>query len=74
MYLLFAGDIYYPEGGWADFINYFNTPEDAAAHVDITSPDWWQIVNADTLTVLCMGRGPTGTKTLTTIRQQNKPR
>lgn len=32
-YLLFAGRRYYPVGGWGDFIDSFDTEEDAAEHV-----------------------------------------
>lgn len=28
-YLLFAGSSYYPRGGWLDFIDSFDTPEEA---------------------------------------------
>jgi hypothetical protein len=46
-YLLFAGDEYYPTGGWGDFISDFDTLEEAKK--DLLSgrfdKDWYQIVD-----------------------------
>lgn len=32
--LLFAGDGYYPAGGWDDYVGTFDTIDDAKAHID----------------------------------------
>ena len=46
MYLVFAGDVYYPAGGWEDYIGERDTLE-AAEHLAKSSRrDWWQIVHA----------------------------
>ena len=46
-FLLFAGDEYYPTGGWGDFISDFDTLEEVKK--DILSgrfyKDWYQIVD-----------------------------
>lgn len=49
-YLLFCGDNYYPNGGWADFKKDFDTLEDALA-ADRSS-DWYQIIDRDTKEVI----------------------
>lgn len=53
-FILFAGDRYYPAGGWDDFIDSFDAVEDAVAHPDIVSEywDWWQVVDTATGTVV----------------------
>jgi len=56
-YLLFAGDNYYPAGGWDDFIDSFDEPEDAViagevkeTHYGITHKkyDWYHIIDSKT--------------------------
>jgi hypothetical protein len=49
-YLLFAGELYYPSGGWDDFVNSFDTIEECmAAETNTTSGyDWAQIVDTTT--------------------------
>lgn len=48
MYLVFAGETYYPNGGFEDFVGRFVSLEDARSFVN--SDDrrlfwgWWQIV------------------------------
>lgn len=43
-YLLFAGDIYYPAGGWRDFIGDFDVLDEAKARlIRNRSYDWYQI-------------------------------
>ena len=54
-YAVFAGDIYYPAGGWSDFKGSFDLPDDAKAEaVRWTSPakgrqyprhDWAHVVD-----------------------------
>ena len=50
-FLLFAGDHFYPSGGWGDFKNSFDTVEEAqegAADELAGNSDWWQIVDITT--------------------------
>ena len=42
MYLVFAGDWYYPDGGWEDFVGSADTLEKARAL--LTKCDWYHIV------------------------------
>lgn len=53
-FMLFAGMHYYPAGGWDDFVDSFDTVEDAVAHPKIVSEywDWWQVVDTATGTVV----------------------
>ncbi len=37
-YAVFAGDTYYPTGGWADFRGSFRTPEDALQSIPDLPP------------------------------------
>ena len=49
-YLLFAGETYYPCGGWGDLQGVFGTPTAARREIESqTFPwDWWQIVDVET--------------------------
>lgn len=55
-YLAFAGDTYYPAGGWDDFKGDFDTKAEAYAAVciPITNSwrshefDWWQVIDTTT--------------------------
>lgn len=47
-YLLFAGDTYYPGGGWTDFIGSFDSIDDAIAATGHVQHDWWHVVDATT--------------------------
>lgn len=48
-YLLFAGDIFYPVGGWGDFIGSYSTPEEAKEAVEsLAIINWWHIVDLET--------------------------
>ena len=63
MYLVFAGEDYYPRGGWCDFIDKHASLDDARDSIDVMSHkqyvkqfrisgrhyEWYQIVNARTL-------------------------
>lgn len=44
-YLVFAGDDYYPNGGWGDFCCSYETEEDAINHlrIFIDSSNIWQV-------------------------------
>jgi hypothetical protein len=59
MYLLFAGDQYYPLGGWKDFKGRFESEVETMVALNSLSCDWWQLVKAATLEVVnssCTGR------------------
>lgn len=56
-YLVFAGDAYYPCGGWDDFVGRTDSLEDARAmrlrtnfRGQVAEHDWWQIVDTHTWT------------------------
>ena len=51
-YLLFAGDTYYPAGGWRDFLGHFDTEEEALDHLKTQPHDWWEIVDAELVEVV----------------------
>ena len=44
MYLLFAGDFYYPNGGWDDYIGSFLTIDEAKKRFKEDGFDWGHIV------------------------------
>lgn len=59
-YMLFAGDISYPSGGWEDFIGYFPSIEsskEAAMEKELMDYrfGWAQIVNTVTHEIMLMG-------------------
>ena len=45
MFALFAGDSYYPVGGWGDFQGVFDSLEDAVAAYDEGLNDWGHVVD-----------------------------
>ncbi len=47
-YLLFAGDSYYPEGGWFDFKGDFDTVVDAIKSIALRDYDWYHVVDSTT--------------------------
>lgn len=49
-YLLFAGDTYYPSGGWYDFIGSYSTVGEAQAQAqsDERHYDWAHVVDSQT--------------------------
>jgi len=49
MFILFAGDSYYPGGGWRDFKGYFGSLELALEAAANTSCDWWHISNGTSI-------------------------
>lgn len=61
-FILFAGDHYYPEGGWDDFQGFFDTAEEAFAKAKEKiifednsgsySFDWYNVVDALTWEVV----------------------
>lgn len=50
MLALFAGDSYYPSGGWGDFQGMFDSLEDAAAAYDQGRYDWGHVIDLRTQT------------------------
>ena len=44
-FLIFAGDLHYPTGGWYDFEGDFDTLEDAKTALLNINCDWWHIVD-----------------------------
>jgi hypothetical protein len=46
-FLLFAGDFYYPKGGWHDLQGNFETAETAEQAVKALNPSWWHIVDSE---------------------------
>lgn len=50
---VFAGQDYYPLGGWADFKASFDTAEEARDYIDYTYQawDWYEIVDLTTGTI-----------------------
>lgn len=59
-YILFAGNTYYPNGGWKDFRGLFDTVDLAIKAVNDYNEnkhnleddwDWWHVVNALSLEV-----------------------
>lgn len=57
MYLVFAGENYYPLGGWKDFKGCSEDIDKAVAIKDLAvldtyCKDWWQIVDSDTCEVV----------------------
>lgn len=53
-YLLFAGDYYYPVGGWNDFKGKFDDLEVAKQAAEEKNHDWAHIVNLDDTIMLKM--------------------
>lgn len=45
MFALFAGENYYPAGGWEDLVGLFPSLEAAQAARDEHEHDWYQIVD-----------------------------
>lgn len=44
-YLLFAGDQYYPSGGWHDLSGEFDSIEEAEEYVFERGYEWWHVVD-----------------------------
>lgn len=54
MIALFAGEVFYPRGGWHDMLGMFDTYEEAveAFETDAIRVDWGQVVDLETGEVL----------------------
>ena len=58
-YLLFAGDNYYPSGGWEDFIGSFSTQEEAqdvGADKIEDEFNWYHVVDLSSGNIVAKGR------------------
>jgi hypothetical protein len=51
-YIVFAGENFYPLGGWCDYIGSYPTVEEAREAASNCKCDWWQIVDITTKTVV----------------------
>ena len=48
-FIAFAGDDYYPQGGWNDFLGGFDSIQDAVEELArMQSVDWWHVVDVST--------------------------
>lgn len=55
-FLVFSGDYYYPSGGWDDFVNAFETLDEALKGVKDARGDWAHIIDTETMQeVACRG-------------------
>lgn len=58
-YALFAGDNYYPSGGVGDFIDFFETIEQAKERVSLQPKnrefDWWHVLDVSTFKIVAQG-------------------
>jgi hypothetical protein len=50
-YFLFAGKDYYPGGGWADFVDYYGSVEEAMKAGMSPKYDWMQVVDTQAVEV-----------------------
>lgn len=55
-YLVFAGDNYYPSGGWDDYVDSTTSIEDALVLLLKVDRDWWHIVDKDSFKIVRSGR------------------
>lgn len=46
-FLLFAGDDYYASGGWKDFVDRYDTLDEARNAGIRDGCDWWHVVNIE---------------------------
>jgi hypothetical protein len=53
-YLLFAGENYYPLGGWFDYEVSFDTVDEAIAAVP-ASAEWWHVVDTQSAYITARG-------------------
>lgn len=47
-FVLFAGEQYYPSGGWEDYDSSFDTLEEAKTRAQEVTSDWRDIVDLET--------------------------
>jgi len=48
-FIVFAGDHYYPEGGWSDLFGSSDTKEEAIKYLIGQCIDWWEIVDRESM-------------------------
>ncbi len=51
-YLLFGGDVYYPNGGWGDYIGSYSSIVEALEKEANLGHDWWHIVDKNTMKIV----------------------
>lgn len=51
-FLLFAGDTYYPVGGWRDFKSDHDTLDEARSAAAALNADWYDIIDVQTMKVV----------------------
>lgn len=44
-YLVFAGEVYYPAGGWNDFIKDFDSETEATEFINNHKSQWAQVID-----------------------------
>ena len=54
-FLLFCGENYYPNGGWADFKGDFDSLEEAFQGAFKSKSDWYHIVDAQDARLILNG-------------------
>lgn len=47
-YVIFAGDTFYPGGGWDDFHSWHDTIEEAIEAAKTVTTDWWDCIDLTT--------------------------
>lgn len=47
-YLMFAGSEYYPAGGWGDFVDSYDTIDEAKAAMSPRHHDWYGLTDSET--------------------------
>ena len=47
-FVVFTGNLYYPDGGWSDFRSSHDTFEAARDEAESNHSDWWQVVDLTT--------------------------
>ena len=50
-FILFGGDRYYPSGGWEDYVNSYETLEEARMYAK-DRYDWWHVLDLTTKTIV----------------------
>jgi hypothetical protein len=61
-YLIFAGDEFYPSGGWKDCVgsaaSIQQARETGMVYIGTHGGDWWQVVDTDTLEMVAEWKPP----------------
>jgi hypothetical protein len=47
-FLVFAGDTYYPAGGWGDFVSDHDTADEATVAAMSRHADWREVIDTET--------------------------